>query len=175
MIPLKNADITLSDRMPKYIILHHTHELVPDLGLDTENFQLNTFRRKNYMMHKEQKWGYHIVIDRIKDDYYPIVSQPLFTVSEWPDMDPIYWKALHVAFIGNYDNDMLMDRAYKVLAFQVLVPYCRFFRLTFDRVLLHRDVSNDKTNNCPGEFFDLVRLNEYFRIYYKHGPTINRT
>ena len=172
MITFKNSDIKMSSTKPKHIIIHHTAELAPDITQDEDSFQLSALQRKFYTFSKEHKLGYHIVIERVKADYYPVVCQPWFTDCVWDDLDPIYHSDMHIAFVGNYDYDMLMDRAYKVLAFQLLVPLSRYFRIPWENIVLHKEISNNKECNCPGEFFDRVRMQEYFRSYYKRGPSI---
>lgn len=172
MIPFKNTDLVLSSRRPKHIIIHHTAELAPDITQDNDSFQYFLLQKKFYTFNKDHKLGYHIVIERVKNDYVPIVLQPWFTDCVWDDMDSIYHSGLHVAFAGNYDYDMLMDRAYKVLAFQILVPMTRYFRIPWENIVLHKEISTDKSVNCPGEFFDRVRMQEYFRTYYRRGPSI---
>lgn len=172
MIPFKNSDLKFSSKRPKHIIIHDTAELAADITQDEDPFQIPTVQKKIYNFNKDHRLGYHLIIDRFKSDYYPTVCQPLFTDCVWEDMDPIYHSGIHVAFLGNYDYDMLMDRAYKVLAFQILVPLSRYFRIPWENIVLHKEISNDKTVNCPGEFFDRVRMQEYFRTYYKRGPSI---
>lgn len=172
MIPFKNADLKFSAKRPKHIIIHHTAELAPDITQDNDSLQFLMLQKKFYTFSRTHKLGYHVVIERIKGDYIPIVLQPWFTDCEWEDMDPVYHSAIHVAFAGNYDYDMLMDRAYKVLAFQILAPMSRYFRIPWENIVLHKEISNDKTVNCPGEFFDRVRMKAYFRTYYRRGPSI---
>ena len=174
MIPFKNADLKLSGHKPRHIVIHHTSELVESIPIDGDGLDVGKVRNLIYSLQRENKLGYHVIIERVKADYYPIVCQPWFTDCVWPDIDPMYYSDIHVAFIGNYDMDMLMDRAYKVLAFQILVPLSRYFRLDWEDIVLHKEISSNKELTCPGEFFDRVRLLEYFRTYYKRGPSITK-
>lgn len=172
MIPFKNTDLKLSFKRPKHIIIHHTAELAKTVPQDEDSLQLFKVQKAIYTFNDKNKLGYHVIFERVKADYIPIVCQPWFTECVWEDIDPQYYSDLHVAFLGNYEYDMLMDRAYKVLAFQFLVPMCRVFRLDWPDILLHKEISNDPNCNCPGEFFDRTRMKQYFKYYFKRGPSI---
>lgn len=172
MINFKNSDLKLSSKKPTHIIIHHTHEIAPNMPTDTDGFTLPVLQKNIYSFQRKNKLGYHIIIERFKADYFPIVCQPWFTDCHWDDLDKEYDSCIHIAFSGNFELDMLMDRAYRVLAFQLLVPLSRYFRITKDRIVLHKEISNDKTVVCPGEFFDRNRMEEYYHTYYKKGPSI---
>lgn len=174
MITFKNSDLKLSGKKPTHIVIHHTNELSPTTNVDTGKFELSNLQKRIYSFQRKNKYGYHVIIERIQSDYYPVVCQPWFTECHWEDLDKDFDTCMHIAFLGNFDMDMLMDRAYRVLAFQLLVPLCRYFRITQDRIVLHKEISKDKKITCPGEFFDRTRMEEYYHAYYKRGPSISR-
>jgi hypothetical protein len=172
--PLRKADYTLTVKRPKHIIIHHTIEICPDVPLDNATFQTGRFQSLSYVFTKLNVKGYHFVIEKAGDEYFPIVSQPLFTQCKWDDIDESYWNDISVGILANYDFDFPEDRFYSVLAFRVLVPLCRWFNMTYSDILLHKEISSNKELTCPGEMFIKEKMIKAFRTHWRKGPTINR-
>jgi hypothetical protein len=110
----------------------------------------------------EQKTGdinYHYIIDKIKEDYWPIVTRPIAYECEWPDIsNDINKRAIHIAVMGSYDVKIPITRLYEVLAFRLLNPMLKLFNIAPNKIKLHRDVSSDEDLSCPGDFFDHGKL-----------------
>ena len=173
-LPLKKTDYILSDATPRHIVIHHTVEICPGVPIDNATFQTGKFQAKSYIFTKPNLKGYHITFEQITDDYYPILSQPLFTKCKWPDLEPTYENAFHIGIIGDLDFEIPTDRLYNVLAFRVLVPLARGFRIPIDNLVLHREISNKKDLTCPGMMFSHERMIKAFRTHWRKGPVLAR-
>ncbi|MFW6001895.1 MAG: hypothetical protein ACOCQD_00990 [archaeon] len=124
----------------------------------------------NYRLNQETDLPYHFVIDMFKEDYQVVAAKPLFTKVTFDDLDPIYETDIHVGLLGDYDHDLPKNRLYKVLAYRLLIPLMRVFRLTEDRVYLHYEISNDSEVICPGEFIDRKKLLTHIRAMIRRRP-----
>lgn len=153
----------------KWLIVHHTAELypAPDSQIDNAKFQLPGLIAGVH----EQKTGdinYHYVIDKIKEDYQAIVTRPIAYLCQWDDIDAnINNRAVHVAVMGSYDVKIPVTRLYEILAYRLLNPMLKLFKLAPNRIKLHNEVSNIEDLSCPGEFFNkgkLVSLTRRFVI-----------
>ena len=139
----------------KFIILHHTAEMYPnpEVQIDNSNYQLPGIL-KSVPEKKDADVNYNIIIERIKEDYIPIICRPLSFLCKWPDIEEnINNRSIHVALLGNYDFKIPEPRCYEILAFRVLNPLLKTFHLNVKRVVLHREISKEKIS-CPGEFVD---------------------
>ena len=161
MIPLRATDLKLSQKWPKHIIIHHTIEQITNVSsqkFDTTRFQAGQYNERLYKIEQQKVSRYHFIVERIDKDFEIIVNQPLFTLSEWDDLDEKYSKAVHVALLGDYNHDIPPNRLYLVLAFRLLIPLMRLFYLKEEDILLHKYISNNPEENCPGEFVDMLKL-----------------
>jgi len=172
MVPLKISDLKFSTKPPKNIIIHSTSELVTFTSMDNNTFQIHRAYPYIYSNNPLNRHGYHFIIENYQNEFYPIAMQPLFTKCIWEDMDPKYHSDIHVAVLGNYDMDIPLERCYKVLAYKILCPFARYFRITYKNLLLHSEISNSKTT-CPGYYFEKERMLFYFRAYMRR-ISINR-
>lgn len=172
MIPLKNSNTILTQHWPQYIVIHDTAERVKhtNMKLDKPDFQTGKMQNYIFQMTREPETKYHIIIERSGNDFYPIMSQPLFTLSKWNDLDPKYYSAIHIAFFGDYSEDFPITRAYVIAAYKVICPLMRMFRLNDDRIVLHKQISQNTQCTCPGEFFDFTRLKMYIKTYRRFRP-----
>ena len=62
--------------------------------------------------------------------------------------------ALHIALMGSYDFKIPEHREYEILAYRVLAPLINHFAINTSRIYLHKEVSNNKEENCPGIFIN---------------------
>lgn len=141
---------------PRWIILHHTSEIYenPMAKIDNSKFQIQGLS-KGVLELKQSDINYHYVVEKINDEYYPIVCRPFVYLCEWDDIDPnINNRAIHVGFLGNYDFKIPEKRFYEVLAFRILNPMLKMFKLDPSRIKFHNEVSSDKELTCPGDFID---------------------
>jgi hypothetical protein len=156
-IPLRPSRLTIRRTKVKWIILHHTIDEYPgavEAKVDNAKYQMKAI----YNQVLEQKHGdvnYHFVIDRIKEDYVPITCRPFVTLCEYDDIDAnINKSAIHVAMLGSYDFKIPEKRLYEILAFRILNPLLKMFKLNVNRVKMHHEVSDIKDKTCPGDFVD---------------------
>ncbi len=155
-IPLKPSLMKIRRGVVKWIILHHTSEIYknPASKIDNAKFQMPGLS-KGVLELKQSDVNYHYVIDKIEDDYHPIVCRPFVYLCDWDDINiNINNRAIHIALMGNYDFKIPQKRLYEVLAFRLLNPMMKIFKLTPSRIKLHRDVSSNKELTCPGDFID---------------------
>ncbi len=151
----------------KWIIVHHTVELYPQPAarIDNAAFQLPEL----YKGVLEQKTGdinYHYVVEKIKEDFHPIVTRPFVYMCDWPDIsNDINNRAIHVAVLGSYDFKVPEKRLYEVLAFRLLNPMIKMFHLSPSKIKLHRDVSNIEDLSCPGDFMEMARIEALVRRF----------
>lgn len=144
----------------KWIIVHHTVEMYhnPASKIDNAKFQMPGIN-KGVLEQKTGDVNYHYVIDKIKEDYYPIVTRPIAYLCDWPDISAdINKRAVHVAVMGSYDFKVPVTRLYEILAFRLLNPMLKLFAIPPSKIKLHRDVSSNEDLSCPGEFFNEGKL-----------------
>lgn len=159
-IQLKPSLLTVRRQSVKWIIIHHTAEIYenPSVHIDNSNYQMPAIYN-GVLEKKDADVNYHFVVERIKEDYIPIVTRPFVYLCEWDDIDSnINNRALHIAIMGNYDFKIPSARLYEILAYRLVNPLIRLFALNPSRIKLHRDVSSTEHLACPGEFFELDRL-----------------
>jgi hypothetical protein len=125
--------------------------------MDKATFQTGLLHNLNYTLRSHQETGFNFIIERVKEDFHVILSQPLMTLCEYPDIDEKYWKAIHVCLMGNYNKDIPMNRMYTVLAYRILAPLMRLFILKEEDILFHSTISKEEIT-CPGEFLDKDKI-----------------
>ena len=168
-IKLRPSRLKVRRQTVKWIIVHHTAEMYkqPEARIDNAKFQMPALVAGVHIQ-KQADINYHYVIDKIKEDYYPIVTRPIAYLCEWDDIDKnINNRAVHVAVMGSYDMKIPVARLYEILAFRLLNPMLKLFNLAPNRIKLHRDVSSDKDLSCPGDFFNegkMITLTRRFVI-----------
>ena len=151
----------------KWIILHHTAEMydLPQIRIDNPKYQEPAIY-KGVLEKKQGDVNYHYVIERVGEEYTPIVMRPFPYLCEWDDIsNDINNRAIHVGLLGSYDFTIPPRRLYEVLAYRVLNPFMKMFNLTPSRIKFHRDVSSNKDLTCPGEFFDYAIVESMVRRY----------
>lgn len=155
-IPLRPSRLQVRRTKVKHIIIHHTAEIypAPAAKVDNAKYQVSSLIG-NVLERKDPDLNYHYIVDKIKDDYAPIVCRPFVTLCEWDDIDTnINNAAIHIALIGSYDFKIPEKRLYEVLAFRLLNPFMKMFALAPTRIKLHREVSSNEELTCPGDFVD---------------------
>jgi len=159
-IPLKPSRLELRRTKVKWIIIHHTSEIypAPSASIDNPKYQMPGIMG-NVLEKSDADINYHYVIDKIKEDYMPIICRPFVALCDWPDIDPnINKAAIHIAGIGSYDFKIPERRFYEILAYRVVSPMMKLFSLPTSKIILHSEVSDNKELTCPGEFFDKAVL-----------------
>ena len=159
-LPLRPSRLTVRRQTIKWIILHHTSEIYkqPAAKIDNSTFQTVDLI-KGVLEDKSADINYHYIIEKIKDDFYPIVARPFPYLCEWDDIDDnINNRALHVAVLGNYDIVVPEKRMYEILAYKVLNPFIKMYHIPVDHIKFHNEVSSNEDITCPGDFMDQGRV-----------------
>jgi hypothetical protein len=165
-IPFKPSLLKIR-RQTKWIILHHTAEMYdnPESRIDNPKFQMPGIT-KGVLEKKQADINYHYIIDKVGEDWIPIVCRPFVYMCEWPDIPPdMNNKSLHVALMGSYDFKIPSKRLVEVLAFRVLNPMLKMFKLAPSKIKFHNEVSSDKELTCPGDFVDAAVIEAMIRRY----------
>lgn len=168
-ITYKPSLMELKRTKTRFIIVHHTYELYrnPAIKIDSPAYQYDKLANGSLEL-KDPDVNYNFVIDQVKDDYQVISARPYVYKCDWEDIpNHINDASIHVALLGNYDFKIPSKRMYETLAYKCISPLLKTFYLAPSRVKLHRDVSEDKTLTCPGEFFDGAVLDSMIRRFLK--------
>ena len=166
-LQLRPSLLKIRRQSVKWIIIHHTAEMYPQPSarIDNSQFQLPALY-KGVLEDKTGDINYHYVVEKIKDDYHPIVTRPFVYLCEWPDIPAaINKRAIHVALLGSYDFKVPEKRLYEVLAYRLLNPMLKMFYLNLAKIKFHRDVSTDKELSCPGDFMEMAKVEALVRRY----------
>lgn len=155
-LPLKPSMLKLRRQSVKWIILHSTIEMydLPQARIDTPKYQTSALF-KGVLEKKQGDVNYHYVVEKIKEDYVPIVLRPFPYMCEWDDIRPdINNRSIHIALLGDYNFTIPSKRLYEILAYKLLNPFMKMYRLSPSRIKFHREVSDNKDLTCPGDFVD---------------------
>lgn len=167
-LPYRPKSLPPSERRFSAIIIHDVscqYEDLVEFMKDTPKFQVGRMRSMSFVLDGEYDVNYHFIVEKINDDYEAIVGRPLFAKCIYPDIPDMYMYSIHVAAMGDFDADNPEDRLYQALAYKVIIPMMRLFRISPNRVVLHRDVSTDETIGCPGKFFRKNLLDSYIKSW----------
>ena len=154
-IQLRPSLLKVRRQTVKWIIIHHTSEIYkqPAAKIDNSEFQMNQLF-KGVLEDKTGDVNYHYVIEKIKDDYYPVAMRPFTYLCDWKDIDVnINNRAIHVSLLGNYSLKIPEPRLYDVLAYRLLNPFMKMYNLSPTKIKLHSEVSKEDID-CPGDFVD---------------------
>lgn len=154
-MPLKPALMDIRRQSVKWIILHHTAEMydIPSARIDNSKYQMPALF-KGVMEKKQADINYHYVIEKVKEDYIPIACRPISYLCDWDSIpDDINNRAVHIAILGSYSYKIPQKRLYEILAYKLLNPMLKLFKLSPNKIKLHSEISTEETD-CPGEFFD---------------------
>lgn len=168
MIPIRPSELNYADKWPKYIVIHHTEELdIKDgaVKYDLPKVQIQRLQQNVYRKYQKTQLPYHFVVDKLENNDYTIhIGKPLLTISdEFLDLDDEYLEGIHIALIGDYNNDIPDDRLYHILAFKLIIPLMKMLRINENNVVRHSDVSLDPENTCPGSIFNLAKLKSFIK------------
>ena len=165
-IQLRPSLLKVRRQSVKWIIIHHTVEMYPQPAarIDNSSFQLPELY-KGVLEDKTGDINYHYVVEKIKEDYHPIVTRPFVYLCDWPDIsNDINNRAIHIALLGSYDFKVPEKRLYEVLAFRLLNPMLKMFHLSPSKIKFHRDISEDEIS-CPGDFMEFSRVEALVRRF----------
>jgi len=159
-LPIRQSRLIIRRTKVKYIILHQTtcQYDAPESKIDNTKFQIPPLIG-NVLEKKQPDINYHFVLDKIKDDYQVIVCRPFVYLCEFDDIDSnINKAALHISLLGSYDFKIPEQRLYEILAYRLLNPLMKYFRINQSRIYFHHDISSNKDETCPGSFINKEKL-----------------
>jgi len=165
-IPFKPSRLDIRRQTIKWLIVHHTAEFyeLPEARIDNAKYQTKAIF-KGVLERKEADVNYNVVIEKVDDDYIPIITRPFPYLCEFPDIhDDINKKSLHISVLGNYDFKIPPIRLLEVLTYRVLNPFMKIFKIPTNKVKFHRDVSSEKIS-CPGDFFNHGKMMSLIKRY----------
>jgi hypothetical protein len=137
---------------------------LPEARIDNAKYQMPALF-KGVLEKKQPDVNYHVVIEKVKDDYIPIIARPFPYLCDWPDIsNDINKRALHIALLGSYDFKIPNVRLMQVLAYKVLNPFMKLFHISSNKIKLHRDVSNEDIT-CPGDFVNHGKIISLVKRY----------
>jgi len=166
MIPLRTSNYIQTYTYPNNIIIHHTACKFDIFNIDDNEQQIGRYTTYSYR-HTQRDTGFNYIMELVGDDYVVTVSQPLFTICKFDDIEEKYWGDVHIAVLGNYNRDILPNRAYRMLAYRLICPFMRAFRITENNVFFHHELSKDDKVTCPGSFVERLRLITQIRAIRK--------
>lgn len=165
--PIKVSRLDIRHKPIRYIVLHHTwcQYNLPQIEMDSPKYQLDHLF--NQVMEKKiPDINYHAVVSRVKTNYIATFARPYVAKCDYPDIKDQYNdRAVHLALLGNYDMDLPDKRAYEILVYRTINPFLKLFGLSFNRVFLHSELTNNEDENCPGEFFSKQVVVTYMRRF----------
>lgn len=159
-LPFRPSSLMIRRTKIKYIIIHHSicQYDIPETKIDNGKFQIYPLIN-NVLEKKQADINYHFIIDKIIDDYQIIVCRPFVYLCEFDDIDQnINKSAIHVALMGSYNFKIPEDRLYQSLAYRLLNPIIKYFKINTSRIYFHQEISKDKDKICPGDFLDKDRI-----------------
>jgi len=165
-IPFRPSRLDIRRQTIKWLVVHHTTEFydIPSARIDNAKYQMPAIF-KGVLERKEADVNYHVVIEKVKEDWIPIIARPFPYICEYPDIhDDINKRALHIALLGSYDFKIPNIRLMEVLTYKVLNPFMNIFKLSTNKVKFHRDVS-DQDISCPGDFVSYEKVMSLIKRY----------
>ncbi len=159
-IPFKISLLDVRHTKVKFIIIHHTacQYTAPGTLVDNPEYQTGKIM-SDVLLQKTPDVNYHYVIDKIKEDYVPIVCRPAATMCDFDDIPRnINEPSIHVALTGNYDLRKPESRLYEVLTYRLLNSLLKAYALNPSRILLHGDISTDEEQTCPGDSIEKDKI-----------------
>jgi hypothetical protein len=167
-MPIRLPLLRLRRTRVKYIVIHNTAELYPITAAQIDNSQFQTPKIISNLMEKNLiDINYNFLVEKIGDEYWVICARPFVLLCDFPDIEPsINNMAIHIGVLGDYNKKLPDRRLYSILAYRLVSALLKQFRLGYDRIFLHKELSTTpEETTCPGEFFDKAILLSFARKY----------
>jgi len=166
-VKIKPSLLTIRRNKLRYIILHHTSEIYKDSKSKINN---NKYQMKGiYDGTLELKHGdvnYNFVIDKIDGEFSVFTCRPFTFLCDFDDIPDQYNRsAVHIGLMGNYDFKISEKRCYEILAYRILNPISKMFKIPETNIFFHRELSDNKDLTCPGLFVDKTVIISMMRKY----------
>ena len=170
---------SLLERAPKrykYIIIHDTscqNDTNGMFKIDKKMFQTGAMRSRFRSIKNYYDMPYHFVCERIGQNYQTVVGRPLqySCYKAYPDIDRHYAQnAIHICLMGDYNVLSHSIKLYQQLAYRVICPMMKTFKINRSRVYLHGELSK-KHSDCPGFNFNKNLLLAYMSKFLMGVPS----
>ena len=164
-----------SPRRFKYMIIHDTScqwDKINLFSVDKRLFQTSPMRARFRSQKQYYELPYHFICEKIGENYQTIVGKPLQYSSflEFPDIDRHYAEhAIHICLMGNYNILTHTAKLYEQLAYRIICPMMKTYRIPRSRIFLHGELSKEHSD-CPGFHFSKQTL-YVFMSKYQLGAT----
>jgi hypothetical protein len=151
------SNLIQAPRRFKFIIIHDTNCQLKEyqqFKIDKNTFQSGPLRARFKITKSYNDVPYHFVCEKIGENYQTFLGRPLqySCEKEYPDIDSTYSRyAVHICLMGNYNNMACPTNLYQQLAYRVICPMMKVYRIHKSRIFLHAEVTkNSDFNDCPG-------------------------
>lgn len=168
--PLKLSRLKMMQTRPKFIVIHHTQCMYPENSktkIDTRKIQSNVLDKESFGVKKEADINYHYIIEDIEGDFRVLSYRPMVTFCDYKDLGEQHLPSIHIAVMGNLDLYVPKLRLYEVMAYRLINPLLKYFKLEDKKIIFHSEISSQKDLSCPGMFFEketLIRNIRRFRM-----------
>ena len=160
-IPFKIRQFNRIVVMPRFVIIHDVNCQAHNFGsvkIDNKECQINKLRNIEYKINNQPDLNYHYVVEMIREDYEALMGRPFGVRCDYPDIPRPHEFAFHVCIMGDFNLDIPDNRLYQKIAYNILAPTLKMFRIPMANIFLHSEVTTDKEIHCPGNFFDKKRM-----------------
>jgi len=154
----------------KYMIIHDTScqwENSNIFSIDKRMFQTSPMRARFRSIKKYYELPYHFICEKIGENYQTLVGRPLqySCFLEFPDIDRHFSEySIHICLMGNYNILSHTAKMYEQLAYRVICPMMKTYRINRSRIFLHGELSKQHSD-CPGFHFSKQALFAYMAKY----------
>ena len=141
----------------KYIIIHDLTCMfggVDQAKMDMKHSQVNAIRSYNWIVNGQSELNYHFVVEKVEKDYETMLTRPLNRLCEYTDIPAQYGASIHIGLLGKYSILKPSTRFYQQVAYRALASMMFIYKIPYGQVLMHSQISVDKDQHCPGEFFN---------------------
>ena len=109
----------------------------------------------------------HYIIEMVNNEYQVVVSQPMLTLCSYDDLDEIFDTSIHIGILGNLNENNINDKFYNTLAYRLLVPLLRMFRIKKTEIYTHCQLSSEEYCDCINYNLDMILIHQYIRKFLK--------
>lgn len=161
IVPYKPVYFQKATKKFRYIIIHDLScrfSKVDGTKTDTNKISSSYLRSVNWVFNDEFDMPFHFLCEKVGKDFETIMGTPFCYRCIYDDIPSQYDASIHIALGGNFSVIQPSTRSYQQIGFRSIASIMRWFRIPFGHIHLHREISTDKENACPGKLFDKNRF-----------------
>lgn len=169
-LPARFSPRPVETRRPRFIILHSSKcQSLNSQPLHTVNQDYNFGKLKTETIQYQRMlhMPYHFLFDKVGQDYEVQIGTPFHIHLEFSDIDELYDRAIHIALLFDMDATTMDDRGYEALAYKIISPLAYWMSIPKNNIYLHSEVMKNQLYNCPGQFFDKIKLASFIQKYWQ--------